>query len=56
MDIWSSVFKPGKDHNPPFIDYMASKKMPDKIGMQFIGEGIRGDAPVKGDVSFRNIL
>ncbi|MES2849761.1 MAG: GNAT family N-acetyltransferase [Bacteroidota bacterium] len=38
------------------IDNIASQKVLEKIGMQFVGEGIDDGGPVKGYVSFSNNL
>ncbi len=38
------------------IDNIASQKVLEKTGMQFVGEGIDDGVPVKGYVSFRNNL
>ena len=38
------------------IDNIASQKVLEKIGMQYVGEGIDGGLPVKGYVSFSSNL
>lgn len=38
------------------VDNIASQKVLDKIGMQFVGEGTDEGVPVKGYVSFSNML